>query len=85
MRTPVCLNCNLFYRPKMNGYIFCEMIPVGTGRVTFKPYRIWSGDLWECPRCQSQIIEGFGKDPISEHFEPDFDDEMRNVMGYVYA
>lgn len=82
---PICMSCQCFYKAKVNGYIFCEMIPISETRVTWKPYRIWSGDLWECPKCQTLLIEGTGKDPISEHFEPDFDEEMRNVMGCVYG
>ena len=83
---PICATCRLFYKPRLNGYIFCEMVPeTFKGKTTYKPYRIWSGDLWECTRCKNQLISGFGKEPISEHFDEDFQDRMNDVMGCVYG
>jgi hypothetical protein len=35
-------------------------------------YKIWSGDMWECPDCQHQIVVGFGKEPVSEQHRTDF-------------
>ena len=34
--------------------------------------RIWEADLWECPKCGTEIIVGFGLEPIMEHFQKDY-------------
>ena len=48
--------------------------PIGTRDPSkWKPYKVWSGDLWECPDCHAEIIVGAGLDPIREHHEKDFD------------
>jgi len=35
-------------------------------------YRIWEADLWKCPKCGTEIIAGFGSEPMAEHFEKDY-------------
>jgi len=36
------------------------------------PYKIWEADLRECPGCGFQILAGFGRDRIVEHYEEEF-------------
>jgi hypothetical protein len=43
------------------------------------PYKLWVGDLWECPDCLTQIIIGTGQHPVAEHYESDF---ARKVTEY---
>lgn len=90
---PICVSCHRFYRPKHNGYFFIEGMPTevpacgtmdrhtavpGLAEAKFwKPYKLWSGDLWECQGCGHQIISGVGKEPIAEHYQPDFADNMK--------
>jgi hypothetical protein len=70
---PICASCRKFFRPKKTGYNFMEGMPFGErGDGRWKPYKLWSGDLWECKACGTEIIVGTGKNPISEHFYPDF-------------
>jgi hypothetical protein len=65
---PICVPCQRFYRPKRNGVYLCEGMPHGpewdgkSGRDSpgWLPYKIWQGDLWECPDCHAQIISGVG-------------------------
>jgi hypothetical protein len=73
----------MFYRVKKNGFVFCEMIP--EGKIGWRAYKVWHGDLWECPNCEHQLIEGVGKEPVAEHFDEEFADEMKNVEGCVYS
>lgn len=76
---PICVKCQRFYRVKKNGYSFIEGMPivdravVGVrGNGEWQPYKLWVGDLWECPDCLAQIIVGTGLNPISEHYQPEF-------------
>jgi len=82
---PICVNCRAFYHPKKNGFVFCEMVPTVGPKLGWRAYKVWAGDLWECKQCGHQLIEGVGKEPISEWFEPDFADAMSRVEASVYS
>lgn len=85
---PVCVPCKRFYRPKKNGYKFIEGMPTenkalpGTQEPEkWKPYKLWVGDLWECQGCGSQILSGFGANPIALQHEVDFNQKVINYGG----
>jgi hypothetical protein len=44
-----------------------------------KPYKIWMADLLECPGCGNEIVTGFGKQPVSEHYMPELESWMQDV------
>ena len=69
----VCVKCNRQMRPKKNGFEFIEMARlVSAGRQ--EPYKVWSGDLWECQECGLQIVHTDSRQsPIAEHYQPDFE------------
>ncbi len=46
-----------------------------------KPYKVWMSDGWKCPECGHVIMAGFGNGPISQHFEPSFDDVLETLRG----
>ena len=76
---PICVGCKCFYRVKKTGKFFVEGMPIAPmakkGRAepeNWKPYKIWAGDLWECPECGHETIAGVGWNPVSEHYLPDF-------------
>jgi len=80
---PVCVPCQRFFRAKKIGFCFIEAMPTpGAGRALpgteqperWQPYKVWSGDLWECEGCGAQIVSGVGRGPIAEHYQPDFDE-----------
>jgi len=54
-------------RPRTNGVSMLETED-GTGQ----PYKLWHGDLWECPACGEQVLAGFGAPIEKGHpsFEP---------------
>jgi len=87
---PICVPCRRFYRPKKNGYPFIEGMPNGN-RVKaglaepekWKPYKLWNGDLWECPDCHAEIIVGAGRVPVAEHYQPDFNKKVEAEWGRV--
>ena len=83
MPKPVCVKCQCFYRPKRNGFYWTEMMPSGVAdpqeniRGLRKPqawmdYKLWSGDLYECPDCEHQIVVGHGAQPIAEHWHTEY-------------
>ena len=62
---PVCVECGLEMRPEKNGVGLLDMAEFGA-------YQIWDADKWKCPSCGKEIIVGFGNNPVSQHFEPEF-------------
>ena len=77
---PICVKCQRFYSPSKNGRPFIECMPEGNGAPPgtqaperWSPYKLWMGDEWTCEGCQHVLIVGVGREPISEHYMPDFD------------
>lgn len=86
---PICVRCQRFYRCKKNGFVFCEMMPKpgieralpGTQEpAAWQPYKVWRGDLWHCPDCDHYLVVGVARHPSSEHWKPDFAEEMKEVQ-----
>lgn len=84
---PICVPCGRFFRCVKNGFNFTEGMPIvvaaeagGAEPGSWVPYRIWSGDKYECPGCRATIIVGFGKKPIAERHHERFD-EMVEQFG----
>jgi hypothetical protein len=76
---PICVKCQRFYRPEKNGVMFLEGMPKFNGAPPGKdcedlwsPYKLWRGDLWKCHGCGHLIISGVARDPITEHYLPEF-------------
>lgn len=68
---PVCVGCERFMRMKKSGFYFTEGCqPKGSS--DWQPYKVWAGDLWECPTCNHQTIAGTGMFPVAERHMPDF-------------
>lgn len=63
---PVLCNCGRFMRVKKNGVTVEELLEDGT------PYKLWDADLWDCPECGREIITGFGREPLAEHWQPTY-------------
>jgi hypothetical protein len=77
---PICVPCERFYRPKKNGTAFIEGMPNADDarpgkdhRLEWSDYKLWHGDKWACPGCGHEIIVGVAKEPLSEHYLPDFE------------
>jgi hypothetical protein len=81
---PICVPCERFMRPKRNGYHFLEGMPDGTnekqaigkGADGWSPYKLWVGDLWECPTCKHQLVSGVSFQPIAEHYQDGFAEKV---------
>ena len=65
MPRPVCVNCQCEFRREKDDTGVVQMDG-------YKPYSLWSGDLWKCPGCEAEIVIVFGKVSITKH-QPEFE------------
>lgn len=61
----VCRPCGRFYRILKNGVPVEETMPRGDG---WAPYKLWVGDLYKCEGCGAEVIAGFAREPVAEHY-----------------
>jgi hypothetical protein len=60
-------------RPKKNSFEFVELARMSGKSEEQTPYKLWSGDLWECQDCGIEIIyTDHRQSPIAEHYEGTF-------------
>jgi len=64
---PVCVKCRVEFRPERNGVKVIDLFINNS-----QPYKIWDADMWKCPSCEVEIIVGFGRAPLYEHFQEGF-------------
>jgi hypothetical protein len=67
MNGKVCGRCQREMYPKTNGVIVIEHAKSIPG-----PYKLWEADLWAYHGCDAEVVVGFAKFPIAEHFQPGF-------------
>jgi hypothetical protein len=53
-------------RVKQNGVTVEELLEDG------RPYKLWDADLIECVECGVEIIAGFARIPLAEHYQADY-------------
>jgi hypothetical protein len=58
--------CGRFMRVKKNSVTVEELLEDGG------PYKLWDADLWACPECGTEVISGFAKLPLAEHYQADY-------------
>lgn len=83
---PICVPCQRFFRMKKSGFYFLEGMPRGNdvlpGTVdaaSWKPYKVWAGDLYGCEGCGAEIISGTGCERLAEHYEDDFSETVKRL------
>jgi len=70
----VCAPCMLSFKPKQNGVYLEERMKIGPESWgPYAPYKLWVADLLECPSCGAEIIAGFARHPLAEHYEPEYE------------
>ena len=76
---PICVPCRRFLRCTKNDFIFTEGAPSIADALPgmsepdkWEPYKIWAADRYECEGCGAVILSGFAREPIREHYQPDF-------------
>lgn len=75
MPNPICVKCKLFLKPKKSGVTVEEGRPLGDGS-EWGPYKLWMADLWECRGCGFELVYGFGRRPVAEHYQPEYKFEV---------
>jgi len=58
-------------RPERNGVGVLDMADFGA-------YELFDADLWKCPKCGIEVVGGFAHNPISAHYETDFQKMISN-------
>jgi hypothetical protein len=79
MLKPICVSCGTFFKPVKSGIRVLEQMPKIPQAVPgivaaddWRPYKIWQADLYECRSCGSQVVSGYGLNPIAIQHMPDF-------------
>ena len=67
---PVCYACRVEMRCHKNGQ---AVVNGGS---------LWHGDVYRCPLCGVQVVVGFGREPISEEWRPDYGATVANEAQY---
>lgn len=73
----VLCRCGTFMRPKTNSVTVEELTQ------DRRPYKLWSADLYACEDCGAEVITGFGREPLVEHYQPEYA-EIRKNRGPIY-
>lgn len=69
--------CGRFMEIRQNSVTVEELLEDGGS------YRLWDADLYECGDCGTQVISGFGRSPLAEHWQPSYG-EQRDRLAPVY-
>ena len=72
---PICVECGKLMRPERNGVL----VELTMGREDTRPYQLYMADLWQCPKCEKQVIKGSGENPLREYFMEDYE-EFRDKL-----
>jgi hypothetical protein len=65
MPRPVCVKCEVEYRPEKNDIVVEEIVSFGS-------YKLWCADLWKCPGCEHLLITGYGNQAFAEHYQNNY-------------
>lgn len=74
MTAPVCVSCEVEYRPADVGVGVIEMFLDPP-----EPYKISYADVWRCPICGHKIATGFSSGKTMHH-ESSFETTLASVM-----
>lgn len=81
---PVCVKCQLFFKPAKNNVVWEEGKPGATGEEPYSEggwssYKLWRGDLLRCEGCGTEIISGHARERFAEHYQDNYS-EIRNAF-----
>lgn len=89
----VCIKCKRFFKPLKNGVYTLEQMPMGRDtrprpgtldEHLWNPYKLWRADLLQCEGCENKVVSGFACQAMLEHFEPEFNEVLKEVRGSPY-
>lgn len=70
----ICTQCKTEFHTHESGVFVIEM-------ASFGPYKVWSAYLMKCRGCGTEIVAGFGQNPLREdHYKPDFPAWLDNLI-----
>ena len=69
----VLCGCGRFMQVAQNGVTVEELTEDGAG------YKLWDADRWRCPECGAEVVTGFGRAPLAEHYQPTYQDARRRL------
>jgi hypothetical protein len=64
----VCVNCKCSMKKTLIGVLVGFIVKSVDPE---RPYEIWSGDVWTCPQCDSEVVGQYGNNAIWRHFHKD--------------
>ena len=73
----VVCGCGRIMRAQKNDVAVEELLEDGGS------YRLWFADLYRCPDCNAEVITGFGRAPLVEHWQSTYE-EKRARLHPVY-
>jgi len=74
LKKPVCVRCNVEFRPEKTGVYVVEMYQKNQ-----EIYQIWQADIWQCAICRAQVVFGFGNQPIMAHYDGDCNAKLEEL------
>jgi hypothetical protein len=69
---PLCVKCQVEYRPEKNDVVVEEIAAFGS-------YKLWCADLWKCPICHNQIVNGYGRDAYAVYCQDDYPAKLESA------
>ena len=71
---PICVKCQKAMRVDKIG-VHIILMAYNPPR----PYEVWQGDVWKCPKCNAEFVARYGDHAIAMHFQPKFEEELANL------
>ena len=66
-RLPICVSCQIEMEPVKN----CVVVEIMAGA---DGYQKIMADKFGCPNCKVEIVTGFARTPLAEHWQPGYAD-----------
>lgn len=66
----VCVQCNKQMICFKTGAKVLETFNQG------QPFQLWDADVFACPECGNKVVVGFGRNPLSQHWHTDFEQQL---------
>jgi wobble nucleotide-excising tRNase len=76
---PMCKKCNIAFRREST-----EVRVIETFLEDNRPYKIWNADLFECPKCGTEIVADFANKPLACHHDDNFKQVLEATLGLVH-
>lgn len=72
MAKVLCVKCSIKMQHECSGVAVLETYEDGV-----KPYKVWSADFYECPKCFTKVVTGFGSGAYSHEHDDNFQEKAK--------